>query len=224
MKVIVLNGSPKGENSNTMILTKQFIEGLNSVNNNSIELIDLSKKSIQHCLGCFLCWKKRPYRCVINDDVDDILKLFVNAELIIWSFPLYHYGMPSKMKAFLDRTLPLSVLFSNIRKGSYYGILNNNTKHIIISTCGAICENSYSSVDEMFKLSYGEENLEKIYLMGGEAISYLENPETLTNYLKNVKEAGIEYSKFGKFSDSTKESLQKCIFDDKAFDVEKWLN
>ena len=45
--------------------------------------------------------------CVIDDDQNEILDLYKNADLIIWSFPLYCYGMPSHLKAFLDRTIPL---------------------------------------------------------------------------------------------------------------------
>lgn len=70
MNVLVLNGSPKGENSTTMILTQHFIDGLNAFEKNNIEIIDLSQKNIEYCLGCLLCWKRSPYTCVIQDDMD----------------------------------------------------------------------------------------------------------------------------------------------------------
>ena len=37
-----------------------------------------------------------------------ILEAILSSDLLIWSFPLYCYGMPAPLKALLDRTLPLS--------------------------------------------------------------------------------------------------------------------
>ena len=44
---------------------------------------------------------------MIEDDQNAILDIYREADIIIWSFPLYCYGMPSHLKAFLDRTIPL---------------------------------------------------------------------------------------------------------------------
>ena len=224
MKVLVFNGSPRGKNSNTMILTNKFIEGLNYWGDNDVKIVEIKNKKIEHCLGCFACWKKEPFKCIIDDDISDILNLIIKSELIIWSFPLYHYNVPSKMKSLMDRTLPLSPL--NIRKQNYYGILpdNTNKKHIIISTCG-LNEDNYSSINDMFSLNYGEKNLEHIYLKAGECINII-GCEALSNYLNTVKAAGMEYYLFKKFSESTKNVLNKPIFDSETYQqaLEAWIN
>lgn len=36
-----------------------------------------------------------------------IMEAVIAADLIIWSFPLYYFGMPSHLKAVCDRMLPL---------------------------------------------------------------------------------------------------------------------
>lgn len=224
MKVLVLNGSPKGKNSNTMILTKYFIDGLNYFADNDVKIIEVNERKIKHCLGCFACWKKPPFLCVINDDMQNILKFMVESELIIWSFPLYHYSVPSKMKALIDRTLPIDPIFSDIRNSrNYYGILDKKIKHITISTCGDINEKSYIPVDKMFSLAYGKENLEHIYFKGGETIGDLEDYEPLEFYLETVKTAGMEYSQFGQFSAITRRILAQNIFNESDFNVQGWL-
>ena len=43
MKVLVINGSPKGEKSNTMNLTRAFLEGAGY---NDAETVDVSKLNI----------------------------------------------------------------------------------------------------------------------------------------------------------------------------------
>ena len=67
MKVLVLNGSPK-ERSDTMVLTNAFLKGLNENNDFDIHIIDLIKKNIKPCLGCFKCWKNEEGLCIQQDD------------------------------------------------------------------------------------------------------------------------------------------------------------
>ena len=43
MKILVIDGSPKGNNSNTMKITNRFLEGLNSIGENEINIIAVSQ-------------------------------------------------------------------------------------------------------------------------------------------------------------------------------------
>lgn len=106
MKVLVLNGSPK-KVSDTFRLTDAFLKGLNKNNEHEVHVINVIEKNIAPCRGCFGCWQKKEGHCMIPDDQNDILDLYRDSDLIIWSFPLYCYGMPSHLKAVLDRTIPL---------------------------------------------------------------------------------------------------------------------
>jgi hypothetical protein len=47
MDILVINGSPKGENSNTLKLTNAFISGINKNKNNFIETITVAEKNIE---------------------------------------------------------------------------------------------------------------------------------------------------------------------------------
>ena len=51
MKVLVLNGSPKGEKSNTLNITKAFLDGFSA--DTEIEYITVKKETIKPCMGCF---------------------------------------------------------------------------------------------------------------------------------------------------------------------------
>ena len=106
MKILVLNGSPK-QKSDTFRMADAFLKGLNRSQENEVHIVNLIEKNIAPCRGCFGCWQKQDGHCVINDDQNGILDLYRTSDLIIWSFPLYCYGMPSHLKAFLDRTIPL---------------------------------------------------------------------------------------------------------------------
>ena len=67
MKVLVLNGSPKGEKSNTLNITKSFLDGFSA--DTEIEYITVKKETINPCMGCFSCWSRTPGECVIKDDM-----------------------------------------------------------------------------------------------------------------------------------------------------------
>ena len=106
MKILVLNGSPK-EKSDTFRMTEAFLRGLNRNGEHEVNVIRVIDKDIAPCRGCFGCWERMDGHCVIEDDQNAILDMYRDADIITWSFPLYCYGMPSHLKAFLDRTIPL---------------------------------------------------------------------------------------------------------------------
>ena len=107
MKILVLNGSPKRDKSDTMHITRAFLDGMNEVNENEIKTINVIDKHIEYCTGCFACMRNGG-DCIYHDDMKEILEEILISDLLIWSYPLYCYGMPAPLKALLDRTLPLS--------------------------------------------------------------------------------------------------------------------
>ena len=98
-KVIVISTSLR-HGSNSDMLADQFIEGAKAVGND-VEKISLVGKTIQFCKGCFGCQKLG--RCVINDDVNDIMEKVLKADVICWATPIYYYEMSGQMKTLIDR-------------------------------------------------------------------------------------------------------------------------
>jgi len=139
MKILVLNGSPKKQ-SDTMRMTDAFLKGLNKDGENEVNIINVIDKRIAPCRGCFGCWQNMDGHCVIDDDQNEILDLYKEADIIIWSFPLYCYAMPSHLKAVLDRTIPL-VKMKMVEKPD--GVVRHETlidfskkRTLVISGCG----------------------------------------------------------------------------------------
>ena len=137
MKVLVLNGSPKAK-SDTMRLTRSFLDGLVSEAACEVEIVDVINKDIRPCLGCFACWKNGDGKCIQKDDQNEILAAYIKADVIIWSFPLYCYSMPSHLKAVLDRTIPLIQLRMKEIDGrvQHESRVDFSDKHTVI-ICGA---------------------------------------------------------------------------------------
>ncbi len=106
MKILVLNGSPKREKSDTMHMTRAFLDGMQEAAPQEIHIIHAVDRHIEYCTGCFACMHNGG-TCIHDDDMRPILEEILESDLLILSFPLYCYGMPSHLKAVLDRTIPL---------------------------------------------------------------------------------------------------------------------
>ena len=138
MKILVLNGSPKNK-SDTMNLTKAFLGGIEKSGEHSIEIINVIEKEIKPCTGCFACWKIQNGKCIQNDYQNIILEKIAEADVIIWSFPLYCYSMPSHIKAVVDRTIPLVKMSMKETNGvvRHDALIDLSSKHyVVISGCG----------------------------------------------------------------------------------------
>ena len=110
MRVLVLNGSPKGDKSNTYRLTSAFLDGLRQTQPVEAETIEVGKLHLLPCRGCFACWSKTPGKCVLQDDMAGVIGKILAADVLIWSFPLYYFSIPGQLKLLIDRQLPLSLI------------------------------------------------------------------------------------------------------------------
>ena len=99
-KVLVISTSPrKGSNSDQ--LAEDFIRGAQQ-SGNTVEKVTLRDKTIGFCKGCLSC--VRTQRCVIADDTNAIVEKMLNSAVIVFSTPMYYYGMSGQMKPMLDRS------------------------------------------------------------------------------------------------------------------------
>ena len=138
MKIFVLNGSPKREHSDTMRITRAFLDGMNETEPQAVHTIHVIDKHIEYCTGCFSCMRNGG-TCVHDDDMREILAEILASDLLIWSFPLYCYGMPAPLKALLDRTLPLSSMAMQ-KVGDRYEHVGqadfSHLRYLMICGCG----------------------------------------------------------------------------------------
>ena len=100
MKRVIVISTSLRRGSNSDMLANQFVEGAKTAGN-EVEKISLVGKNIQFCKGCLACQKLD--RCVINDDVNDIMAKVLKADVVVWATPIYYYEMSGQMKTLIDR-------------------------------------------------------------------------------------------------------------------------
>lgn len=225
MKVLVLNGSPRAERSNTLKVTEAFLEGF--PDGTQSEIVHVYKQNIKPCIGCFSCWTKTPGECVITDDMRGILRKTEEADVIIESFPLYFFGMPGGFKSMTDRCLPLmkTYLGSDDKDGtqSFHELRNEKMREkklVLISTCGYVkTAPMYPALLAQFDMICGEGNYTAIFCSEGELFGYDGLAERQKNgYLADVKKAGAEFAEKGGLSEETKSRLSKIVLSPAGFE------
>lgn len=224
MKVLVINGSPKGEGSNTYWLTQAFLQGLRE-GGETLELEELavSKLELKPCIGCFSCWSKTPGKCCLCDDMAQVLERLLWADVTVWSFPLYYFSVPGGLKNLIDRQLPLVLPFmqedESCPGGSHPSRYDRSRqKTVVISTCGFYtAEGNYDGVVSLFDHMCGKGRYTTIFCGQGELFRVPELRERTEEYLAQVRQAGREYAQ-GAIFPETREALKQLLFPRSVFE------
>lgn len=100
IKVLGICGSPRNGNSKFML--EEALDFAKSISEEvEVEYCTIRGKKISGCVACQACEKNG--ECAIKDDFQELLEKWIKADVILYSVPVYHMGMPAQLKAFMDR-------------------------------------------------------------------------------------------------------------------------
>lgn len=209
MKISVFNGSPKRENSDTMHITRAFLEGMKEVGGQEIKQVNIIDRHIEYCRGCFSCMRNGG-NCVLDDDMKEILREIPESDFLIFSFPLYAYGMPAPMKALIDRLLPLTSMEMREVDGSYRHVGQTDLSHLkYVMICGCGFPNSRNNfepaVSQFIKLFPGDHTI--ITIPESPMFNVPEAAPVTVPRLEFVKEAGKQYAEDFRVSEKLLEEI-----------------
>ena len=148
MKVTVIFGSPR-KNGNTASLLAPFMDELKN-NGAEIEFFDVYEKNIAGCRACLGCQadKTRAY-CVVDDDMQPILKSVSESDMFVIAAPVYCWGMPGPVKTAFDR---LIYAFCKYYGDDPFGpALLQGKKMALITTCGYPVDKGADLYEETMK-------------------------------------------------------------------------
>ena len=104
LMVLGINGSPREGNS--QFLLQEALQAAQQVDPENIQTEGYSfrGKKFQPCVGCFQCLEEKHLgECVIQDDFQNLRDLWLQADIILYSVPVYHLSIPGQLKCFIDR-------------------------------------------------------------------------------------------------------------------------
>ena len=219
MKILVLNGSPKRDKSDTMHMTRSFLNGMDDIENNEVHIIDVIDKKIEYCTGCFACMKNGG-KCMHSDDMHDILKEILRSDVLLFSFPLYGYGMPAPLKALMDRTLPLGSMSMQKVGERYEHVAQADFSHlryVMICGCGfPNSKNNFEGMIKQFELMFPNDNT-IITVPESPMFNAPEAAEVTGPFLEVMRQAGREYARDGKIEAETMKKLSTPMIPEEVY-------
>ena len=101
MKVLAFNGSPNefGDTYHSL----EIVAGPLRQQGIEVEIIQVGSRNIRGCLACRSCFKNKNEKCVIEDDVNTLIRQTIEADGILLGSPVHFSGVSGTMKCFLDR-------------------------------------------------------------------------------------------------------------------------
>jgi len=103
IKVLGICGSPRDGNSKYLLekaLESAEAAGKELGQQTQTEYWSVRGKKLSGCVACSGC---KDGNCIIKDDYQEICEKWLAADVVIYSIPVYHMGIPAQLKAFIDR-------------------------------------------------------------------------------------------------------------------------
>lgn len=127
MKILAINGSHKKTGGLNQLLIDTFFKGAEKAGA-QCKTIRLSQTNINFCISCDHCQKSQKYECIFDekDDFLSVVKEIKEADVIIYSTPVYVLHMSSKLKTFFDRFYSRGKI--NIKEFSKSGLFFHDTE------------------------------------------------------------------------------------------------
>jgi len=110
INVLGISASPR-KGGNSAFLLERALQGANEAHPSEVTTLawGFPGKTIAHCTACDAC-NRNGGHCTTHDDFQDLVDLWIEADAVIYSAPVYHMGLPSQLRAFMDR-MGTSTLF-----------------------------------------------------------------------------------------------------------------
>ncbi len=219
MKILAINGSPRGKHGNTDRILQPFLRGAATAGADC-ETVYAKDLNVKECTGCFTCWQKTPGVCVFKDDMAELLLKMRCSDMIVWATPLYLFGMNVRLRRIIERTVPLYLPYMVKRGGRITHPPRFDdlpSKAVLISNCGFPERSNFDALVATFKKIHGTSLSAAILCPGGELLGVEALQGQFEWYLKAAYDAGREMIETGQVSAKTTTLLEAPLAPVEAF-------
>ncbi len=171
-KILVIKGSCR-KNSITNCIWQ---EAVNSAEDIEISVFDAFSKDFAFCNGCNLCEENG--RCV-HRDLDAFFREFENADVVLFSSPVYNGGFSAPVKALIDR---FQVYYTSFYKNEKTQPIKKKRKGILLVASGRSGVVATEDMQKNLKCAFTILNME----LAGTVLCA--NTDTVPRYEKAIDE------------------------------------
>ncbi len=216
MKVLAINSSARtGDVSKTEIVLDFLLQGMREAGAD-VEVIELRKKKIRYCIGCFTCWTKTPGICIHKDDMThEILPKYLASDLVILATPLFHFTVNATMKTYIERTLPMALPFFEKRDGvTSHPFRSEAPPVVVLSVAGFPEESVFDALKFYVNFLFREQRLvAEIYRSSSEMFTRSSTSKKISDIRDALIQGGRELVQSMKISPETMDRIKKPITD-----------
>ncbi|MBW2409724.1 MAG: NAD(P)H-dependent oxidoreductase [Deltaproteobacteria bacterium] len=220
MKVLALNSSPRKEGqSKTEMMLTHLVNGMQAAGA-EVETVHLRDKTIRYCAGCFSCWTKTPGICIHKDDMTkELFPKWLEADLVVYASPLYHFHMNAAMKTFIERTLPVLEPFL-IEDGdrTFHPLRGKHPLAVFLSVAAFPEEEIFSQLSAWVQFVYGRHGAvaAEIYRSAAETMVNLPYRAIAEDIFAATAQAGREIVESGQVQPETMKRIKQVVVEDKS--------
>jgi multimeric flavodoxin WrbA len=184
MKILTLQGGARKKGNTATILS--WIEDELTTTGHELQSVTLQDKNIKGCLACMKC-KDKPevVGCVQKDDAGAILESMVEADLVLFTSPLYFWGLAGPLKSLIDRTYSLYV---DYHKPGHASLVKGQKQALLVTGAGPYDNNAEPVFTAFGRLQnpHMSENAGELFIGG------CTSPDQLG---EDVKKKAIEFAR-----------------------------
>jgi putative sterol carrier protein len=225
MKVLALNSSPRTTGqSKTELMMLQLVKGMTEAGA-LVEVANLREKRIRNCTGCFTCWTRTPGVCIHKDDMtSELFPKWLDADIVVYATPLYHFTMNASLKAFIERTLPLlQPFFKQFEGKTYHPVRSAPPKVVFLSVAGFPDPEVFEPLSAWVRYVFGKSKnlIAEIYRPMAEALPFAMTREQSIDVLNAVRQAGHEIVSHSKILPETLKRIHQPLMENNQdyFDI-----
>ena len=99
-KIVVITGSPR-KDGNSFAMTQAFIQAAQA-KGHTVTRFDAASMSVGGCRACETCYKTGK-ACSFDDDFNTMAPAILEADVVVFTMPVYWYSIPAQIKAVIDK-------------------------------------------------------------------------------------------------------------------------
>jgi multimeric flavodoxin WrbA len=184
-----------------------------------VEVVDLRKKTIRNCSGCFTCWTKTPGLCIHKDDMSsELFPKYIKSDLVVYGTPLYHFTVNATMKAFIERTLPiLQPFFEESGTATKHPLRYEFPKAVVLSVAGFPEMSAFDQLSSWARFIFGRSGnlVAEIYRPAAESMTALFFKDKAKQVMEATRKAGQEIVQSMRVSEETLAQVTQDLVEDK---------
>ena len=144
MKITILNGSPRKEN--TLAMAEAFAEGAKAAGH-EVEILHVGKMKINGCLACEYCHGKGEGKCIQKDDIEKLMPAYLESDMLVFASPIYYFGMTAQITAAIQRVYCIGKPAKATKAALLLSSASPNPYEGAIATYKSLC--AYTGMEDM---------------------------------------------------------------------------